>query len=192
MTPATPQALDVQFFFVDLQDALLKQSRTVSPDVLTNNAGVLAKIANILGAPITISIVPVHGDRGVAISTLDAYTSEDNIFHRVAACTFMESGIVARLAQHARGTLVVAGYATEVAVLQTALGALAAGYRVFVVVDIIGSRSTRTESAALREMERAGVMLTSALALSAQLAPDFALSPGTDVLKTFEELLPPN
>lgn len=184
-------ARDVQILFVDLQPELIRSSRTVKPDALTANATVLAQVARLTHVPVTFSIVPVQGKPGRNIPALTPYASPDNTVQRVMAGTFMEPQLVNTLEAHKRNTLVIAGYSTEVAVLQTALGALEAGYTVYVATDAIGSQSKRTDDAALRQMEMAGAIPGSVLAIAAQLAPDFSQKPGSDVLLTFDSLSPP-
>ncbi|MCX0498289.1 isochorismatase family protein [Erwinia billingiae] len=184
-------ARDVQIIFVDLQPELIKDSQTVKPEALTANAAVLAKVAKLTEVPVTFSIVPVQGIAGRNIPELIQYTNANNTVPRILAGTFTEPRLVSVLASHKRNELVIAGYATEVAVLQTALNALKAGYTVYVAVDATGSRSGRTESAAMRQMELAGAIPTSVLAVAAQIAPDFSKKPGSDVLATFDSLSPP-
>ncbi|AVF38155.1 hypothetical protein BV494_24095 (plasmid) [Rahnella sikkimica] len=184
-------ARDVQILFVDLQPELISSSRTIQPAALTANAAVLAQVARLTHVPVTFSIVPVQGKPGRNLPALTPYVSPKNTVRRVMAGTFMEPRLVDALGAYKRKTLVVAGYATEVAVLQTALGALKAGYTVYVVMDVTGSRSERTEDAAVRQMEMAGAIPTSVLAIAAQLAPDFSRTPGSEVLLTFDSLSPP-
>jgi nicotinamidase-related amidase len=183
-------AQDVQILFVDLQPELTSGSRSNPPQALAANAAVLAKVARLVNVPVTFSIVPVRGEPGRHIPELSDYARKENTFHRVMAGTFMEQPLVSALAAQQRKVLVVSGYATEVAVLQTALGALKAGYTVYIAVDATGSPSSRTETAALRQMELAGAIPSSVLALAAQLAPDFSRPPGSSVLTTFDALRP--
>ena len=58
--------------------------------------------------------------------------------------------------------LVVAGCEAHVCVLQTAMGLLAAGRRVHLVRDAVGSRRTESKEAAIRRLERdgAGIVTT--------------------------------
>lgn len=185
------QASDVQVLFVDMQSALTKDSTSVQPDALAANAATLAHVAQLVHLPTTFSVVPVEGTIAPLMPELRPYADKSNTFARVMAGTFLDPVLVADLAKRQRRVLVVSGYATEVAVLQTVLGALKAGYTVYIPVDAMGSRSSRTEAAAFREMERAGAIPTSVLALAAQLAPDFSRAPGKDVLGTFKDLRPP-
>jgi nicotinamidase-related amidase len=182
---------DVQILFVDMQHELTKASKSNAPAALAANATVLAEVARLLGLPMIYSLVPVAGNAGRLMNELQPYSNEKNTFDRILAGSFTDHSMVAALAQHRRKTLVVSGYATEVAVLQTALAARKAGYRVFIPVDAVGSPSARTESAVLRQMELAGAVPTSVMSLAAQLAPDFSKEPGRSVLATFNRLRSP-
>ena len=53
--------------------------------------------------------------------------------------------------------VVVSGCETHVCVLQTVLGLVEAGRRVFIVRDAVGSRRSESKETALRRMERSGV-----------------------------------
>ena len=189
--PGLLNANDVQILFVDLQPELIRDSRTVKAPALSANAAGLARVAKLTHVPVSFSIVPVGGKPGHHLPELAQYATANNTVQRVMAGTFMAPRLVSLLASHPRKTLIVAGYATEVAVLQTVLDALKAGYRVFFVTDVTGSRSSRTEEAAMKQMEMAGAIPTSVLAVAAQLAPDFSRKPGSDVLATFSMLSPP-
>lgn len=186
------QAKDVQVVFVDLQPELIKASHSVTPQALANNARVLAKIAGITHVPLTFSTVSVAGQPGRLLPELLSYANAGNTYPRVPAGTFMDPALVSHLKAQHRKALVVSGYATEVAVLQTALGALDAGYRVYFVVDAVGSKSHRTEQAAFDAMRQAGATPISVLALAGMLAPDFTKPPGSNVLATFDELTAPD
>ncbi len=64
------------------------------------------------------------------------------------------------LAEHSITRLLVAGIETHVCVQQTVLDALAAGFRVYVAVDAVGSRNPIDREIALRRMDSSGATLT--------------------------------
>jgi isochorismate hydrolase len=57
---------------------------------------------------------------------------------------------------------VLAGIETHVCVQQTALDLLSQGFHVFIPVDAVGSRYAVDHETALRRMEKAGAVLTTA------------------------------
>lgn len=69
---------------------------------------------------------------------------------------------VARLRATGRDTIVLAGMEAHVCVLQTGLGLLAHGFRLFVAADAVGARALRAEdrTLALERLRAAGAVLT--------------------------------
>lgn len=61
-----------------------------------------------------------------------------------------------------RPDLVVAGCETHVCVLQTVLGLLRAGKRVFLVRDVVGSRRAESKETAIQRMQRNGAEVVTA------------------------------
>ncbi len=62
--------------------------------------------------------------------------------------------------------------------LHAALDAQKQGYQGIVAVDARGGLSERTEQAALRQMEGAGVLISSVVSIATKLAPDFTTEKG--------------
>jgi isochorismate hydrolase len=58
-------------------------------------------------------------------------------------------------------TLLLAGIESHICVMQTALGALEAGYNVHVAADATGSRTTANASIGIERMREAGAVISS-------------------------------
>lgn len=179
----------MQILFADLQIPLVSGSKTTPPADLTKSAAVLAKIARILAIPIHFSVVPEGNNPPHLLDELRPYSTTGNTILRTPVSPFHHAPTVAALSATARRTLVIAGYAAEAVVLQSALDALAAGYQVLYVVDAVGSQSARTEGAAFRDIEAAGAVPTSVLSLATRLVNDFITSPGKEVFAALQPLL---
>lgn len=178
---------DVQILFAHLQTSLVAGSRTVPPDALAGAATALTDVGATLGLPMTFAVVPERGD---LVPGLKRQATEATTFPRHAASPFLDPATRDALAASGRKSLIVAGFATEVAVLNACLDAMAAGYAVLVPVDAVGGLSERTEAAALRQIERAGGVVTCVRSLTSRLAPDFAVPPGSDVFAILQARLP--
>jgi isochorismate hydrolase len=171
----------VQLLFVDLQAFLTAYSATEKAAMIGKAAGALARTAKSLGMPITFSLVPEADTSPQPVPELQEFATAGNVFVRQSANGFVDLALRGVLSAHDRKTLVIAGFSAEVAVLHAGLDAIEA--HVYVVVDAIGGHSHRTEQAALKQLERAGVNFLSASSLLSCFAPDFSKSPGSDVLK---------
>jgi nicotinamidase-related amidase len=110
-----------------------------------------------------------------------------DIFPRMSASPFSDHATAQAMRAHDRRTLVIAGFATEVASLHAALDAIKMGYAAQFPVDANGGMSARSDDAAFRQIERAGGVTTSVVTLATTLAPDFATNPGTQVLQRLRQ-----
>jgi nicotinamidase-related amidase len=61
-----------------------------------------------------------------------------------------------------RSRIVVCGIETHVCIMQTALDLAAAGFEPYIIVDAVGSRFAIDHETALRRMESAGIVMTTA------------------------------
>ena len=92
------------------------------------------------------------GGLGSTLPELQAGAS--NIAHKMTFDACRAPGFLAALPQ--RPDIVICGCETHVCVLQTALGLLAAGRRVFAVRDAMGSRRAESKETAIHRLERNG------------------------------------
>ena len=115
------------------------------------NARRLLAAAAMLGVPVRFTEQNAGG-LGATVPELDA-GAHGPVLHKMTfdACQAAGAGGLAD-----RPDLVVAGCEAHVCVLQTVLGLLDAGRRVFVVQDAIGARRPESKAAALRRMEQNG------------------------------------
>lgn len=181
----------MQVLFADLQVSLVATCKTIEPAALARSAAVLAKVATVLDLPMLFSVVPEAGGPPRLIPELQAYATPSNTILRKLTGPFMDAATADALAATGRKTLIVAGFASEVMVLQTVLDAVKASYSVEYVADAVGSQSERTEAAAFRHMELAGAVPTSVLSLTTRMAPDFFHPPGSDAFAALQPLLHP-
>ncbi|MEG3162397.1 isochorismatase family protein [Sphingomonas sp. LB2R24] len=179
---------ECQLLFVHLQDDILTSCTPDEKARICQAAGSLAELGSSLGIPMTFGLVPPEEGLAKPIKALLGYANDENTFHRQAASVFLDPPLAGRLDANHRPTLLIAGYATEVAVLHAALDALATTYNVYVAVDSIGGMSPRTERAALDQITRAGGEITSVASLLSMLAPDFAIEPGSTALRIIKSL----
>lgn len=181
---------DVQILIADLQPNLIGGSVTVDPATLSLSAKTLAKLATILGLPLTFSVTSPRPEQAKMIPELGSFATAENTFWRGPADPFTDPATKAALEANRRKTLVIAGFASEVVVLHAALSARSLGYDVQLPLDAIGSLSLRTETAAIRQMERAGAIATSIWSLFSLLEPDFLSPPGSDAFAAMIALPP--
>jgi hypothetical protein len=172
--------------FLDLQDEIVKNSRTLPLDRLSRCAGALAKLAALHKLPAWLSAVPPGG------AFLDGVLSplgNPAPRMRMQTTAFADQGLVADLAASGRRVVILAGVASEIVVQRTALDALAAGYEVQVAVDASGGIDPRTEDAAWRRIVAAGGVTTSVTTFAAELTGDFTTELGVATLAIVYETI---
>jgi nicotinamidase-related amidase len=173
--------------FADLQAGILELTATNDLARLHRAVAALAKLARLFDMPAIVTTAPSEGGARVApeiLATLGQLpqhvrTTTDAFTHTPTREAIVNTGCK---------TLLVAGVATEIIVQHSALSAAAAGFHVQVVVDACGGLSARTEDAALRRLEQAGVAMTSIPSIAGQLAGDFTQPLGSKAVAVLYEM----
>ncbi|MBY0458276.1 MAG: isochorismatase family protein [Gemmataceae bacterium] len=143
---------------IDIQDRLLAKIPTARP--LVRNAGFLLDVAALLGVPVRAT---EQYPKGLGPTTADiarrlpAPLPAKTRFSCCGADTFLEE-----LERLHRPNVLLVGMETHVCVAQTALDLLAAGLHVFLAVDALGARAGIDHDTAVRRLERAGAIPTTA------------------------------
>lgn len=116
------------------------------------NARRLLRAAELLDVPILFTEQNAGG-LGPTVPELAA-PELDGVFHKMSFDACRMPGFLGRLGE--RVDIVVSGCETHVCVLQTALGLLDAGRRVYLVRDAVGSRRAESKEAAIRRLAGRG------------------------------------
>ena len=170
-----PTRENAAVLFLDLQEEIVKNSRTWPLERLRRNAGALSRLVALHHLPVGLSAVPPGGDfLDVVLAPLGGVQPR----MRTQTTAFADPGLVDMLAASGRPILILAGVASEIVVQRTALDALAAGYQVQVAVDACGGLDPRTEDAAWRRIIASGGVTTSVTTFAAELTGDFTTDLG--------------
>ena len=150
---------DATLLVVDVQEKLLRAMR--EPQRLTWNIARLLDGARLLGVAATATEQYPQGLGPTVASLAERLGQQAAAVHEKLAfsCWGCEA-LRKQLEQLDRPNVLICGMETHVCVQQTTLDLLAAGYRVFVAVDAVASRSTLDHDVALRRMEAHGATLT--------------------------------
>jgi nicotinamidase-related amidase len=115
------------------------------------NARRLLDAAALLGVPIVFT---EQNAKGLGATVKELSASEAALCHKMTFDACRTDAFLAELAD--RPDVVVAGCEAHVCVLQTVLGLIDAGRRVFAVRDAFGARRSESKETAIRRMERHG------------------------------------
>lgn len=170
-----PTRENAAVLFLDLQEEIVKNSRTVPLERLRRSSGALAKLAALHKLPVFLSAVPPGGP---FLDAVLAPLGAPETRMRTQTTAFSDQGLVEGLRASGRTALILAGVASEIVVQRTALDALAAGYEAQIAVDACGGIDPRTEDAAWRRVTASGGVTTSVTTFAAELTGDFTTELG--------------
>jgi nicotinamidase-related amidase len=121
---------------------------------VVRNARRLLDGANLLGVPVLFT---EQNAKGLGGTLPELLSGSDAIAHKMTFDACRAPNFLRMLPD--RHDIVVAGCEAHVCVLQTVLGLVDAGRRVFIVRDAVGSRRSESKETALRRMERHDVQV---------------------------------
>ncbi len=160
MTRPVPRltAADSVLVVVDVQDKLLVKIPTAA--ALVRNTAFLLDAAALLGVP---AVGTEQYPKGLGPTTAElARRLPAGLPAKTAFSCCGAAGFLADLRGLGRPNVVLAGMETHVCVLQTTLDLLEAGFAVYLPADALASRSAIDHDTALRRLERAGAVPTTA------------------------------
>jgi hypothetical protein len=151
-------ATDSVLLVVDVQDRLL----AVMPDApgLVRDVGFVLDVANLLQIPAHATEQYPKGLGPTHVDLVRRLTTDRPAKMSFSCCG--AGGLLAELGRLGRPNVVITGMETHVCVMQTVLDLLAEGLHVFVPVDAVQARYRIDHDTALRRMEQAGAVLTTA------------------------------
>ncbi|MET8998633.1 isochorismatase family protein [Amycolatopsis sp. NPDC004169] len=155
-----------------------------------NNVVGLAKTAKLYGAGLVVTNGEPAKPSGPLYPELLAALGDQPVIERATAFdSFLDPAFRAAVEATGRRRLLIGGIATDGCVLQTALGALRAGYETYVVADATASTSKEAHDTAIQRMVLSGVVPVTwwSIAAEFQLEPRFADSPiRTQLMSEFQ------
>lgn len=162
-SPPNAQLLESEstgLVIVDMQAKLMPAM--LAPAATLANARILLSLADLFRIPVILTAQYIKGLGPIVPEILDAAPGvapfEKNSFGCFGETEFLDH--LRKLAPRAR-SLVIAGVESHICVMQTALGALQAGYLVHVASDAVCSRTRENWQIGLDRMEHAGAVISS-------------------------------
>jgi nicotinamidase-related amidase len=154
---AQMSAADTGLLVIDVQDKLLP--KIPGAEALTLNIAFLIDAARLLDMPVQATEQYPKG-LGPTVPELARRLPERPDKTAFSSCAV--PSVVETFHRAARPKVVLAGIETHVCVLHTALDLLALDFRVFIAADAVGARYRIDHDTALRRLEQAGAVLTTA------------------------------
>lgn len=178
---------------IDHQVGTLQLVKTMSSALTLSNAVALARAATILGMPVVLTSSQEDQVQGPIAPELQAVVP-DAFVARIQRAGVVNAwddlNFKAAVEATGRRQLVMAGVTTDICLVFPSISAVDEGFAVRAVLDASGSPFEISEYAARRQMENAGVTMTTTNSVLAELAQDWSTPEGMELAKIEMELLP--
>lgn len=184
---------DAVMLLIDHQSGLFQLVRDMELSVLRSNVTALAKIAYLAKIPtITTASVP-DGPNGPLIPEIHYYNPDATYIPRSGQIDAWDNPPwVEAIKKTGRKTLLIAGTLTSVCMAFPTLSALAAGYKVFTVVDASGNWSKMATDITLARVTQAGAFPIDTFAVLAEVMSTWNRPDAMDFAQIMEDdLVPP-
>jgi len=155
------RAEDCALVVVDIQEKLLPPIH--EKERLVRNSQLLLRLAAILQLPVLATTQYAKGLGALVPEIASLLPAGTAALDKLEFGCFSNDGFCAavKALPGQRNTLLLCGMESHICVMQTALGALRAGYLVHVAADAVGSRSELNWKLGLKRMRAAGALLSS-------------------------------
>ncbi len=155
--PTLMLASETALLVVDVQDKLM--AKIPQADALVRDIAFLIDAARLVGVEVLATEQYPRGLGPTVAALAERLPARPD---KVAFSCCAVAGLPEGLRQAGRSRVLLAGIEAHVCVMQTALDLLAANFRVYLAADACGSRYAVDRKFALRRLEQAGAILTTA------------------------------
>lgn len=156
------------FVAVDYLTGFQSGLRTMDKTLYQNNLTALARTVRTFDLP-TIVLGDERDPLGVFMPQIEKYFTDAPRITRTTPSAWREPAFVETIEATGRQKLIFAGISIDNCTLLTAIGAMQAGYQVYVVADVSGAESKLIEDVALHRLIQAGAVPVTWVSLGSEL-----------------------
>lgn len=161
---------DVTMLLIDHQSGLFNLVQDIPVADLRRNVSALAKVATLLKLPVITTASVPDGPNGPLIPEIHKYAPHARYVARQGQINAWDMpAFVQAIEETGRKTLVVAATLTSVCLAFPTICALAAGYKVYAVVDACGNWSKMATDLTLARVTQAGAVPIDTLAVISEM-----------------------
>ena len=184
---------DVTMLLIDHQSGLFNLVKDMPVSQLRNNVIALAKVATMLKIPVITTASVPEGPNGPMIPEIRQFAPHAEYVPRQGQINAWDvPAFVKAVEQTGRKTLVMTGTLTSVCLAFPAISAVAAGYKVYAVVDASGNWSKMATDLTVARLAQAGVIPVDTFAVIAELQQTWNRPDALDYANLFGEHIIPN
>jgi len=182
---------DTLLLLLDHQAGLFQVVKDIEVAQLRANTTMLAKLATLLKLPVITTASVPEGPNGPLMPEIHEAAPHAVHVPRKGEVNAWDNALyVKTVRETGKKTLIMAGVWTSVCVMFPALDALAAGYKVYAVIDASGDPSELASRTTVARFAQAGVVPTSANAVLCELQRTWNRSDAADFAKLYGMVAP--
>jgi nicotinamidase-related amidase len=182
---------DTLLLLLDHQAGLFQVVKDIEVAQLRANTTMLAKLATLLKLPVITTASVPEGPNGPLMPEIHEAAPHAVHVPRKGEVNAWDNALyVKTVRETGKKTLIMAGVWTSVCVMFPALDALAAGYKVYAVIDASGDPSELASRTTVARFVQAGVVPTSANAVLCELQRTWNRSDAADFAKLYGMVAP--
>jgi nicotinamidase-related amidase len=182
---------DTLLLLLDHQAGLFQVVKDIEVAQLRANTTMLAKLATLMKLPVMTTASVPEGPNGPLMPEIHEAASHAVHVPRKGEVNAWDNALfVKTVRETGKKTLIMAGVWTSVCVMFPALDALAAGYKVYAVIDASGDPSEIASRTTVARFVQAGVVPTSANAVLCELQRTWNRSDAADFAKLYGMVAP--
>jgi nicotinamidase-related amidase len=165
---------DHALILIDYQSQMAFATKSIAPEVLRNNAGLIAATAAGFRVPTILTTVAEKSFSGPMFDEVVEPYGDQVMLDRTSMNTWEDAAVIEEVNRIGKDRLVFAGLWTSVCIVGPTLSAIDQGYDVYVVTDACGDVSDEAHERAVQRMVQAGVRPLTALQYLLELQRDWS------------------
>jgi nicotinamidase-related amidase len=159
---------------IDFQSQMAFATKSIAPELLRNNAALVANAAAGFHVPSILTTVAEKSFSGPMFEEIVAAFDGQPMLDRTSMNTWEDAAVIEEVNRIGKDRLVFAGLWTSVCIVGPVLSALEQGFEVFVITDASGDISEEAHERAVQRMVQAGATPITALQYLLELQRDWA------------------
>jgi nicotinamidase-related amidase len=165
---------DHALILIDYQSQMAFATKSIAPEVLRNNAGLIAAAAAGFKVPTILTTVAEKSFSGPMFDEVVEPFADQVMLDRTSMNTWEDEAVIKEVNRLGRNRVVFAGLWTSVCIVGPTLSAVDQGFEVYVITDACGDVSVEAHERAVARMIQAGVRPMTALQYLLELQRDWA------------------
>ena len=159
---------------IDFQSQMAFATKSIAPELLRNNAALVANAAAGFKVPTILTTVAEKTFSGPMFSEITDAFPDQPMLDRTSMNTWEDAAVIEEVNRIGQERLVFAGLWTSVCIVGPVLSALEQGFDVYVITDASGDISEEAHERAVARMVQAGAKPITALQYLLELQRDWA------------------